>query len=84
MMLMHMNWFRTPVAAIVCIIFVSSLVLIPFANASAGNPTPTPTLLWSYKAGEQAYLSPVVVGSIVYVGLGDNVYALNAANGAYI
>ena len=51
------------VAAVVCIIFLSSVILIPFANADwimfrsdpshsgagAGNPVLAPTLLWNYK-----------------------------------
>ena len=56
----HMKAFRA--AAVICIIFVSSLVLLPFANADwtmfrsdpshsgAGTSSPvlTPGLLWSY------------------------------------
>ena len=58
----HMFKLRV-VAAVVCIIFLSSVILIPFANADwimfrsdpshsgagAGNPVLAPTLLWNYK-----------------------------------
>jgi hypothetical protein len=83
-------------AAVVCIIFVFSLVLIPFANADwimfrsdpshsgvgTGNATLTPKLLWKYTDGTSIDSSPTVAGGIVYVGSEDgNVYALNAASG---
>ncbi|HYA77790.1 MAG TPA: PQQ-binding-like beta-propeller repeat protein, partial [Verrucomicrobiae bacterium] len=82
-----------------CLILLSSLVLIPFANADwtmfhadpshsgagTGNPTLSPTLLWKYNTGNWVYSSPAVVGGVVYVGSEDgSVYALNAANGEYI
>src|SRR5208283_4921743 len=91
----HMNRLRV-VTAVFCLIFLSSLVLIPFANADwimfhadpshsgagTGNPALTPTLLWRYTAGNWVYSSPAVVGGVVYVGSEDgSVYALNAANG---
>ena len=103
-----MNRFRL-VAGVTCLIFVFSLVLIPYANADwpmfhadashsgvgTGNPTLNPTLLWKYTVptwtshsftGEYAiYSSPAIVGGTLYVGsLDDNVYALNAGNGAPI
>lgn len=76
-----MNRFRE-VAVLVCIIFISSLVLIPLANADwtmfranpshsgvgTGNPVLTPTLLWNFTAGYQVESSPAVFGGIVYVG----------------
>ena len=60
-----MNRLRV-VAVAVCMIFLFSLVLIPFANADwimfrsdpshsgvgTGNPTLTPTLLWKYTDGD--------------------------------
>ena len=84
------------VAAVVCIIFLFSVVLIPFANADwimfrsdpshsgagTGNPALTPTLLWKDTLGAFVHSSPAVVNGVVYLGSGDgNVYALNAANG---
>ena len=80
-MLYHMNRFRV-VAAVVCIIFLFSLILIPFANADwtmfrsdpshsgagTGNPALTATLLWNYTTGSHVYSSPAVVGGVVYVG----------------
>jgi hypothetical protein len=91
-----MNRFRVG-AAVVCIIFLSSLFLFPFANADwvmfrsdpshsgfgTGNPVLTPTLLWNYTTGNWVGSSPAVVDGVVYVGsLDGNVYALNAVNGA--
>ena len=84
------------VAAVVSIIFLSSVVLLPFANADwttfhantshsgagTGNSALTSTLLWSYTTYGMVYSSPAVVGGVVYVGSEDgNVYALNASNG---
>ena len=76
-----MNRLRV-VAAVVCIIFLFSLVLIPFANADwtmfhadtshsgagTGNPVLTPTLLWNYTTGGVVDSSPAVVGGVVYIG----------------
>jgi len=88
-----MKRFRVAVA-VVFIIFLSSLVLIPFANADwpmfhadpsrsgagTGNPALTPTLLWSYTTGNEVVSSPAVVGGVVYVGSMDgNVYALGGS-----
>ena len=90
---------KKTVAALVCIIFVSSLVLIPFASADwamfranpsndgvgTGNPVLTPTLLWNFTTGGGVSSSPIVVGNMVYVGSGDgNVYALNVTNGVQL
>ena len=77
-------------AAVVCIIFLFSLVLTPFANADwtmfqsdpshsgagTGNPVLTPTLLWKYTTGFWVTSSPAVVGSVVYVGSGDGHFML--------
>ena len=86
----------TEVTAVVCIIFMSSLVLIPFVHADwamfrsdpsrsgmgTGNEAINPTLLWNYTTGGNIESSPAVVHGIVYIGSFDgNVYALNAANG---
>ena len=93
MVLIHMNRSRVW-AAVVCTIFVFSLVLVPLASADwtmfGSNP--------SRSAEEQAirclllqsfgvtypwfcWISAVVNG-VVYIGSGDNdVYALNAVNG---
>ncbi len=91
----HMPRLRV-VAAAVCIIFVSSLVLIPFANADwtmfhadtshsgagTGNPALNPTLTWKYATGDWVESSPAVANNVVYIGSDDNnVYALNATNG---
>ena len=85
-----MQRFRV-VAAVVCIIFLSSIVLIPFANADwmmfrsdpshsgagTGNPVLNPTLIWSYATGSNVFSSPAVDGGVVYIGSYDgNVYAL--------
>jgi outer membrane protein assembly factor BamB len=81
---MHMNRFRV-VAAVVCMIFVSSLVLIPFANAETGNSTLVPTLLWWYPTGNTVGSSPAVVNGVLYIGTyNGTVYALNATNGAQL
>ena len=92
---MYMNMFRL-LAVGICIIFVFSLVLIPFANADwimfhanpshsgagTGNPHFSPVLLWKYAASYWVYSSPAVVNGVVYVGSwDDNVYALNATRG---
>ncbi len=84
------------VVAVVCTIFLLSLVLIPFTNADwilfrsdtshsgegTGNPALAPTLLWNYTTVGPVDSSPAVVGGVVYVGSDDgNVYALNAASG---
>ena len=96
MVFIHMYRFRV-VAAVVCTIFVFSLVLIPFASADwtvfrsdashsgagKGNPALMGTLLWNYTTGNEVYSSPAVVDGVVYIGsLDDNIYALNATNGA--
>ena len=52
------------------------------SGAGTGNSVLTPTLLWNYTTGGYVESSPAVVGGVVYVGGGNNVYALNAANGA--
>jgi outer membrane protein assembly factor BamB len=86
------------VATVVCIIFLSSLVLIPFAKADwtmfrsdpshsgtgTGNPALTPTLLWIYThAPATVDSSPAVANGVIYTGSYDgNVYALNATSGA--
>ena len=85
------------VAAVVCIVFLFSLVLVPFANADwmmfrsdplhsgagTGNPVLVPTLTWKYTTNGPVVSSPAVVGGVVYVGSeDDNVYALKAASGA--
>ena len=85
------------VVAVACLIFLLSLVLIPFANAdwamfhsdlshsgvAAGNSVLTPTLIWNYTTGDYVDSSPAVVGGVVYVGSDDgDVYALSAASGA--
>ena len=90
---------RLRITTVFCIIFLSSAVLIPFANADwtmfhadtshsgigTGNPVLTPTLLWKYNTGDAVYSSPAVVNGIVYVGSENgNFYALNAANGNQI
>jgi outer membrane protein assembly factor BamB len=79
----------------VIIIFLSSLVLIPFANADrtvfrsnpahsgagTSEPTLTPTLLLNYNNMSGGYASPTVIGGVVYVGAEfGNIYALNATN----
>jgi hypothetical protein len=81
------------VAAVVCIVFLFSVVLIPFAKAdwtmfhadisnsgaATGNPALTPTLLWNYPSGGNVYSSPAVVDGVLYFGSYDNnVYALGA------
>jgi hypothetical protein len=83
-------------AVVVCMIFVSSLVLLPFANADwpmfradpsrsgvgTGSPALTPSLLWKYTAGSWVVSSSAVVNGVVYIGSDDHsVYALNATNG---
>ena len=85
---------KTTIPAAVCIIFVSSLVLIPFASADwamfqadplhsgaeTGNPVLNPTLVW--ENSNSGGSSPAVVGGIVYVSSFDGyVYALNAISG---
>ena len=86
-------------AAVVCIVLLSSMILIPFTNADwimfhsdpthsgAGtdNPSLTTNLLWKYKTGSKVDSSPTVANGIVYVGSDDgNVYALNADSGTKI
>ncbi len=83
------------IAALVCIIFLSSLVLIPFANAGwamfrsdpshssagTGSPVLTPKLLWNYTAGGEIGSSPAVVSGVVYIGsYDDNVYAFGGSS----
>jgi outer membrane protein assembly factor BamB len=80
-------------------IFLFSVVLVPFANADwnmfradpshdgvgTGNPVLTPTLLWNYQTNGSIWAAPAVVDGIVYIGSQDgNVYAFNATNGAKI
>src|SRR5208337_3804143 len=82
---------------IICVIFLSSSILVPLANADwsmfradpshdgvgTGNPAITPTLLWKYTTGNGIVSSPAVVGGVVCIGAKDeNVYALDASNGA--
>ncbi len=82
--------------ALICIIFLFSLVLVPFANADwimfrsdpshdgvgIGNPQPYPTLVWKYLTANSVYSSPAVVNGVVYIGSEDgNVYALDATSG---
>ena len=83
-------------SALVCAIFLFSLVLIPVARADwimfhaetshsgigTGNSPLSIALLWKYNTGGEVYASPAVVGGVVYVGSNDgNVYALNATSG---
>ena len=90
-----MNRFRV-VAAVVCMIFLFSAVLIPFANADwtmfRSDPSHSVALAQAIRAYSHAALerhhwsifhsSLAVVDGVVYIGSGDdNVYALNAANG---
>ncbi len=90
---------KKTVGAAVCIIFLSSFVLIPFVNADwtmflsdpshsgsgTGNPTLAPTQSWKYGTGDEVSSSPAVVGGLVYVGSDDNnIYALNATDGAQL
>ena len=85
------------IAAVVCTIFVFSLVLIPFAGADwimfhadpthsgagTGNSVLTPALIWKYNTGNVVDSSPAVVSGVVYIGaFSGNVYALNTTNGA--
>ncbi|MGD0995564.1 MAG: PQQ-binding-like beta-propeller repeat protein [Candidatus Bathyarchaeia archaeon] len=82
------------VAAVVCTIFLFSLVLIPFANADwimfhadpshsgagTGNPVLTSTLLWKYTTGNWVDSCPAVVNGVVYVGSDDgSAYAFGAS-----
>ena len=74
------------VAALVCIIFLFSLVLIPFANADwtmfhadqshsgvgTGTLVLNPTELWSYTTDGLVESSPAVVNGVVYVGSYDH------------
>jgi outer membrane protein assembly factor BamB len=55
-------------------------------GVGTGNAALTGTLLWKYTIGYEVYYSsPAVVNGVVYVGsFDDDVYALNATNGAYI
>ena len=93
MVLIHMNRLRV-LAAVVSIVFLFSLVLIPFANADwtmfhadashsgagTGNPVLTPTLLWSHTTGGDVESSPAVVNGVVYIGSDDGyVYALGGS-----
>ena len=81
----------------ISILFLFSLVLIPFARADwimfhadttysgagTGNPVLTPALLWKYATSSEVHSSPAIVNGVVYVGSYDqNVYALNANTGA--
>ena len=98
MVLQHMNR-PSVVAAVVCIIFLSSLVLIPLANAdwtmyhadpshngvATGTSVLTPKLLWNFTADGTITSSPAMVNGVVYIGSdAGNLYALKAANGAKI
>jgi outer membrane protein assembly factor BamB len=50
-----------------------------------GGKRPIPTLLWTYKTGATVSSSPSVVDGVVYVGsLDRNLYALDAATGAFL
>lgn len=77
-------------AALVCIIFLSSTVLITFANADwamfrsdpshsgagTGSSVLTPTVLWNYSTpNHPIYDSPAVANGVVYIGLYDGLYA---------
>ncbi len=79
-----MKRFRV-VVALVCIIFFSSLVLIPFGNAATGataSSVVTPTLIWKYtlpsytvgvappEVENPCFESPSVVDDMVYIGCG--------------
>ena len=41
-------------------------------------------LKWSYATGGPVYSSPAVANGVVYVGSGDDLYALNASTGALL
>lgn len=50
-----------------------------------GGRRPVPTLLWTYKTGATVSSSPSIVDGVVYVGsLDRNLYALDAATGAFL
>ena len=87
---------KKTVGALVCIIFISSVVLIPFANADwamfRADPSHTgigtenspfnSVPFWSFNTSSSVTSSPAVVDGVVYIGSGDgNVYALNCADG---
>ena len=78
------------VGAVVCIIFLFSLVLIPLAHADwimfrsdpshsgagTGNPVLTTTVTLEIPTGNSVSSSPAVVGGVVYVGSSDNLFML--------
>src|ERR1700690_1461590 len=81
---------------VVCLLFLFSVVLIPFANADwimfrsnpshsgvgTGNTALAHTLLWKYSSSSAIEQSPGVVDGVLYIGsFDDNVYALNATSG---
>jgi outer membrane protein assembly factor BamB len=87
------------VAALVCLIFLSSVVLVPFANAdwpmfhlnsahtgaATSTPVLSPTVIWNYSTpGNPIDGSPAVVNGVVYIGVDGAVCALNATNGAVV
>jgi outer membrane protein assembly factor BamB len=85
-------------AAVLFTVFLSVLVLAPFAGADwyayradsahsgvgTGSALSTPTLLWTYSTMGPIKSSPAVVDGIVYVDAWFTFYALNAANGIQI
>jgi len=81
------------------IIFLLSLISLPFASADwptfhsdashsgvgAGNSTVNSTILWRFDTGNKVWSSAAVVGDMVFVGSSNgNVYALNASSGSEI
>ena len=52
-------------------------------TSTSTGPT-TNNTLWTYTTGGIVFSSPAVVGGLVYVGGGGNVYCLNAANGVLV
>ena len=53
------------------------------SGAGSGPSALTPTVTWNYTTGNWVASSAAVVGGVVYVGSdNDNIYALNATNGA--
>ena len=94
---MHVNRLHV-VVAVVCIIFLSSVFLIPFANADwimfrsdpshsgagTGNPALTPVQPWNYTTGGTVEASPAVVDGVVYVVSESNCFPFSVPHSARI
>lgn len=71
--------------AVVCMIFVLSILLMSLANAETNTVTSNPTLVWKTAIDNPIRSAPDVVDGILYIGsYNGTVFAINAENGTII